>query len=69
MSGPEDIPVIVREVTEIENSRVLTIMGAIYVKSRFPDLTVIEIFEKMEDPAFVRQIIIEVMKEEHENTS
>lgn len=69
MSGPEDIPVIVREVTEIENSRVLTIMGAIYVKSRFPDLTVIEIFEKMEDPAFIRQIIIEVMKEEHENTS
>lgn len=66
---PDNVQAIVREVTEIENSRVLTMMGAIYVKSRFPDLTVVEIFEKMEDPEFVKKIIRDVLEEEHENIS
>lgn len=57
-----------REVTEIENSRVLTMMAAIYVKNfRFPDLTVIEVFEKMGDEEFVKMIIREIVEEEGED--
>ena len=63
---PDEIQAIKRGVTEIENSRVLTMMTALYVRSRFPDLTVIEIFEKMEDPAFVQKMIRQVVEEGNE---
>ncbi len=67
---PDEVQFIKREVTEIENFRVLTMMAAIYVKQwRYPDLTVAKIFEKMEDRTFVEGIIREIVEEEHGNLS
>ncbi len=54
-----------RAVTEVENARVLTMMAAIYLKNfRFPNLTVIEVFKKMEDVEFVKAVIKEIVMEE-----
>ena len=66
---PGEVQAIERQLTEIENTRVMTFMAALIVKSRFPDLAVTEIFEKMQDVEFVKMIIRDVVEEEHESPS
>ncbi len=66
---PGEIQAIERKLSDIENTRVMTFMAALVVKSRFPDLTVIEVFEKMEDVEFVKMIIRDVVEEEREDIS
>lgn len=54
---------------EEENKRILTMVTAMYVRSIYPDLTVVEIFEKLQDVGFVKGIIIHIMEETHERIS
>ncbi len=46
-----------------ENERVLTMVTALYVKSLYPDLSVPEIFERLQDIEFVKEIINRVISD------
>lgn len=54
---------------EEENERVLTMLTALYVKSIYPDLTILEVFEKLQDVDFVKEIITRVMEDTHDHIS
>lgn len=46
---------------EEENKRILTMATAMYVKSMYPDLTIVEIFEKLQDVDFIKKVINRVV--------
>ena len=48
---------------EAENSRILTMVTALYVRFLYPDLTVQEVFEKLEDVEFVKEVIHTLLEE------
>jgi hypothetical protein len=48
---------------EEENERILTMVTAMYVRSLYPDFTIAEIFEKLQDVGFVKKIIYDLLKD------
>jgi hypothetical protein len=46
---------------EEENERILMMATAMYVKAIYPDLTVVEVFEKLQDVEFVKEVINRVI--------
>lgn len=51
---------------EAENERVLSMLTAMYVKALYPELTILEVFEKLEDIEFVKELIRDILEERYD---
>lgn len=52
-----------------ENKRILTMVTAMYVRLMYPDLTIAEIFGKLRDVDFVKEVIVRIVEDAHGNNN